>query len=143
MKLNKKNIILASILGLTLISSNFNLSNAQELSTEPKNSCEQQHPNGKMMHRRSIFKESVEKLEVEGVLTQDDIKSIKEYCKEQMIKKEKEKSIEQVEQMVKDNVITKEKGEKLKQAITNSKGEECVDNFVYSIPKLKNNNHLL
>ena len=118
MKLNKKNIILASILGLTLISSNFNLSNAQELSTEPKNSCEQQHPNGKMMHRRSIFKESVEKLEVEG-----DIKSIKEYCKEQMIKKEKEKSIEQVEQMVKDNVITKEKGEKLKQAITNSKGE--------------------
>lgn len=36
MKLNKKNIILASILGLTLISSNFNLSNAQELSTEPK-----------------------------------------------------------------------------------------------------------
>ena len=49
MKLNKKNIILASILGLTLISSNFNLSNAQELSTEPKNSCEQQHPNGKMM----------------------------------------------------------------------------------------------
>ena len=103
MKLNKKNIILASILGLTLISSNFNLSNAQELSTEPKNSCEQQHPNGKMMHRRSIFKESVEKLEVEGVLTQDDIKSIKEYCKEQMIKKEK--------------------GEKLKQAITNSKGE--------------------
>ena len=121
MKLNKKNIILASILGLTLISSNFNLSNAQELSTE--NSCEQQHPNGKMMHRRSIFKESVEKLEVEGVLTQDDIKSIKEYCKEQMIKKEKEKSIEQVEQMVKDNVITKEKGEKLKQAITNSKGE--------------------
>ena len=93
MKLNKKNIILASILGLTLISSNFNLSNAQELSTEPKNSCEQQHPNGKMMHRRS------------------------------MIKKEKEKSIEQVEQMVKDNVITKEKGEKLKQAITNSKGE--------------------
>ena len=123
MKLNKKNIILASILGLTLISSNFNLSSAQELSTEPKNSCEQQHPNGKMMHRRSIFKESVEKLEVEGVLTQDDIKSIKEYCKEQMIKKEKEKSIEQVEQMVKDNVITKEKGEKLKQAITNSKGE--------------------
>ena len=67
MKLNKKNIILASILGLTLISSNFNLSNAQELSTEPKNSCEQQHPNGKMMHRRSIFKESVEKLEVEDM----------------------------------------------------------------------------
>ena len=30
---------------------------------------------------------------------------------------------EYVEQMVKDNVITKEKGEKLKQAITNSKGE--------------------
>ena len=124
MKLNKKNIILASILGLTLISSNFHLSNAQELSTEPKNSYEQQHPNGQMMHRRSIFKESVEKLEVEGVLTQDDIKSIKEYCKEQMIKKEKEKSIEQVEQMVKDNVITKEKGEKLKQAITNNKGEK-------------------
>ena len=74
-----------------------------------------------MMHRRSIFKESVEKLEVEGVLTQDDIKSIKSIVKEQMIKKEKEKSIEQVEQMVKDNVITKEKGEKLKQAITNSK----------------------
>lgn len=109
MKLNKKNIILASILGLTLMSSNFNLSNAQELITQPQNSCEQQHPNCKMMHRKSIFKESVEKLEVEGVLTQDDIKSIKEYCKEQMIKKEKEKSIEQVEQMVKDNVITKEK----------------------------------
>ena len=36
MKLNKKNIILASILGLTLVSSNFNLSNAQELSTQPK-----------------------------------------------------------------------------------------------------------
>nr|WP_294571189.1 hypothetical protein [uncultured Romboutsia sp.] len=123
MKLNKKNIILASILGLTLVSSNFNLSNAQELSTQPKNSCEQQHPNCKMMHKKSIFKESIEKLELEGTLTQDDVKNIKKYFKEQMIKKEKEKSIEHVEQMVKDNVITKEKGEKLKQAITNSKGE--------------------
>ena len=37
MKLNKKNIILASILGLTLMSSNFNLSNAQELNTQPQN----------------------------------------------------------------------------------------------------------
>lgn len=123
MKANKKNIILASILGLTLLSCNFNLSNAQELSTQPQNSSEQQQINGKMMHRKSIFKESIEKLEVEGVLTQDDVKNIKEYWKEQMIKKEKEKSIEHVEQMVKDNVITKEKGEKLKQAITNSKGE--------------------
>ena len=123
MKLNKKNIILASILGLTLVSSNFNLSNAQELSTHPKNSCEQQHPNCKMMHKKSIFKESIEKLELEGTLTQDDVKNIKKYFKEQMIKKEKEKSIEHVEQMVKYNVITKEKGEKLKQAITNSKGE--------------------
>ena len=122
MKLNKKNIVLASILGLTLISYNFNLSNAQELSIQPQNSCEQQHPNCKM-HRKSIFKECIEKLEVEGALTQDDVKNIKEYCKEQMIKKEKEKSIENVEQMVKDNVITKEKGEKLKQAINNSKGE--------------------
>jgi len=122
MKANKKNIILASILGLTLVSCNFNLSNAQELTTQPQNSCEQQKPNGKM-HRKSIFKECIEKLEVEGALTQDDVKNIKEYCKEQMIKKEKEKSIEHVEQMVKDNVITKEKGEKLKQAINNSKGE--------------------
>ena len=62
-------------------------------------------------------------LVLEGTLTQDDVKNIKKYFKEQMIKKEKEKSIEHVEQMVKDNVITKEKGEKLKQAITNSKGE--------------------
>ena len=76
-----------------------------------------------MMHRKSIFNESIEKLELEGTLTQDDVKNIKKYFKEQMIKKEKEKSIEHVEQMVKDNVITKEKGEKLKQAITNSKGE--------------------
>ena len=76
-----------------------------------------------MMHKKSIFKESIEKLELEGTLTQDDVKNIKKYFKEQMIKKEKEKSIEHVEQMVKDNVITKEKGEKLKQAITNSKGE--------------------
>ncbi|WP_296647842.1 hypothetical protein [Romboutsia sp. 13368] len=123
MKLNKKNVILASMLSLTLLSCSLNLSNAQEVSLEPKNPCEQQHENGKMMHRRSIFKQSVENLEEEGVLTQDDVKNIKEYCKQQMIKKEKEKSIEQVEQMVKDNVITKEKGEKLKQAITNSKGE--------------------
>ena len=76
-----------------------------------------------MMHKKSIFKESIEKLELEGTLTQDDVKNIKKYFKEQMIKKEKEKSIEHVEQMVKYNVITKEKGEKLKQAITNSKGE--------------------
>ena len=123
MKLKKKNIVLASMLSLALLSCNFNLSNAQELSFEPKNSCEQQYKNGKMMHRKSIFKESVENLEIQGVLTQDDVKNIKEYCREQMIKKEKEKSIEKVEQMVKDNVITKEKGEKLKQAITNSKGE--------------------
>ena len=123
MKLKKKNIVVASMLSLALLSCNFNLSNAQELSFEPKNSCEQQYKNGKMMHRKSIFKESVENLEMQGVLTQDDVKNIKEYCREQMIKKEKEKSIEKVEQMVKDNVITKEKGEKLKQAITNSKGE--------------------
>lgn len=123
MKPNKKNIILASILGLTLVSSNFNLSNAQELSTEPNNSCEKQHQNCNGMHKKSIFKESIKKLELEGTLTQDDIKNIKTYCKEQKIKKEKEKAIEHVEQMVKDNVITKEKGEKLKQAITNSKGE--------------------
>ena len=123
MKLKKKNIVVASMLSLALLSCNFNLSNAQELSFEPKNSCEQQYKNGKMMHRKSIFKESVENLEIQGVLTQDDVKNIKEYCREQMIKKEKEKSIEKVEQMVKDNVITKEKGEKLKQAITNSKGE--------------------
>ena len=123
MKLKKKNIVVASMLSLALLSCNFNLSNAQELSFEPKNSCEQQYKNGKMMHRKSIFKESVENLEIQGVLTQDDVKNIKEYCREQMIKKEKEKSIEKVEQMVKDNVITKEKGEKLKQAITNYKGE--------------------
>ena len=123
MKLKKKNIVVASMLSLALLSCNFNLSNAQELSFEPKNSCEQQYKNGKMMHRKSIFKESVENLEIQGVLTQDDVKNIKEYCREQMIKKEKEKSIEKVEQMVKDNEITKEKGEKLKQAITNSKGE--------------------
>ena len=123
MKLNKKNIILSSILGLTLISSNFNLLNAQELTTQPESKYEQQNPNGKLMHRKSIFKESVESLEVQGVLTQDDVKNIKEYCKQQMIKKEKEKSIERVEQMVKDNIITKEKGEKLKEAINNKKGE--------------------
>jgi len=123
MKLNKKNIILSSILGLTLISSNFNLLNAQELTTQPESKYEQQNPNGKLMHRKSIFKDSVEALEVQGVLTQDDVKNIKEYCKQQMIKKEKEKSIERVEQMVKDNIITKEKGEKLKEAINNKKGE--------------------
>ena len=123
MKINKKNIILSSILGLTLISSSFNLVNAQELTTQPESKYEQQHPNCKMMHRKSIFKESVETLEVQGVLTQDDVKNIKEYCKQQMIKKEKEKSIERVEQMVKENIITKEKGEKLKQAINNNKGE--------------------
>jgi len=123
MKLNKKNIILSSILGLTLISSNFNLLNAQELITQPESKYEQQNPNGKLMHRKSIFKDSVEALEVQGVLTQDDVKNIKEYCKQQMIKKEKEKSIERVEQMVKDNIITKEKGEKLKEAINNKKGE--------------------
>ena len=123
MKLNKKNIILSSILGLTLISSNFNLLNAQELITQPESKYEQQNPNGKLMHRKSIFKDSVEALEVQGVLTQDDVKNIKEYCKQQMIKKEKEKSIERVEQMVKDNIITKEKGEKLKDAINNKKGE--------------------
>lgn len=121
MKLNKKNIVIASILSLTLLSCNFILSNAQELSTKPQNSCEQKHPNGKM-YRKSIFKESIEKLEIEGTLSQDDVKNIKEYCKEQMIKKEKEKSIEHVEQMIKDNIITKEKGEKLKEAINNSKG---------------------
>jgi len=123
MKLNKKNIILSSILGLTLISSNFNLLNAQELITQPESKYEQQNPNGKLMHRKSIFKDSVEALEVQGILTQDDVKNIKEYCKQQMIKKEKEKSIERVEQMVKDNIITKEKGEKLKEAINNKKGE--------------------
>ena len=123
MKINKKNIILSSILGLTLISSSFNLVNAQELTTQPESKYEQQHPNCKMMHRKSIFKESVESLEVQGVLTQDDVKNIKEYCKQQMIKKEKEKSIERVEQMVKDNIITKEKGEKLKEAINSNKGE--------------------
>ena len=123
MKINKKNIILSSILGLTLISSSFNLVNAQELTTQPESKYEQQHPNCKMMHRKSIFKESVESLEVQGVLTQDDVKNIKEYCKKQMIKKEKEKSIERVEQMVKDNIITKEKGEKLKDAINSNKGE--------------------
>ena len=123
MKINKKNIILSSILGLTLISSSFNLVNAQELTTQPESKYEQQHPNCKMMHRKSIFKESVESLEVQGVLTQDDVKNIKEYCKQQMIKKEKEKSIERVEQMVKDNIITKEKGEKLKDAINSNKGE--------------------
>ena len=121
MKINNKNIILSSILGLTLISSSFNLVNAQELTTQPESKYEQQHQNCKMMHRKSIFKESVESLEVQGVLTQDDVKNIKEYCKQQMIKKEKEKSIERVDQMVKDKVITKEKGEKLKQAINNSK----------------------
>ena len=124
MKINKKNIILSSILGLTLISSNFNLLNAQELIiTQPESKYEQQHQNCKMMHRKSIFKESVESLEVQGVLTQDDVKNIKEYCKQQMIKKEKEKSIERVEQMVKDNIITKEKGEKLKDIININKGE--------------------
>lgn len=123
MKINKKNIIVSSILGLTLISSSFNLVNAQELTTQPESKYEQQHPNCKMMHRKSIFKESVESLEVQGVLTQDDVKNIKEYCKQQMIKKEKEKSIERVEQMVKDNIITKEKGEKLKDAINSNKGE--------------------
>ena len=123
MKINKKNIILSSILGLTLISSSFNLVNAQELTTQPESKYEQQQPNCKMMHRKSIFKESVESLEVQGVLTQDDVKNIKEYCKQQMIKKEKEKSIKRVEQMVKDNIITKEKGEKLKDAINSNKGE--------------------
>jgi phage terminase small subunit len=123
MKINKKNIIVSSILGLTLISSSFNLVNAQELTTQPESKYEQQHPNCKMMHRKSIFKESVESLEVQGVLTQDDVKNIKEYCKQQMIKKEKEKSIERVEQMVKDNIITKEKGEKLKDAINSNKSE--------------------
>ena len=123
MKLNKKNLVLTSILGLTLLSCNFNLSDAQNLNLEPKSSCEHHQPNYKMPHRKSIFKKSIEKLEVDGVLTQDDVKNIKEYCKEQRIKREKEKSIERVEQMVKDNVITKEKGEKLKQAITNNKGE--------------------
>ncbi len=122
MKINKKNIVLASILGITLVSSNVGLLNAQELNSEPKNSCEQKS-DCKMKHRKSIFKESVEKLEIEGVLTQDDVKNIKEYCKQQMIKKQKEKAIENVEQMVKDNVITKEKGEKLKQAINNNSGE--------------------
>ena len=123
MKINNKNIILSSILGLILISSSFNLVNAQELTTQPESKYEQQHQNCKMMHRKSIFKESVESLEVQGVLTQDDVKNIKEYCKQQMIKKEKEKSIERVEQMVKDNIITKEKGEKLKDAINSNKSE--------------------
>ena len=123
MKLNKKNLVLTSILGLTLLSCNFNLANAQNVNLEPKSSCEQHHQNGKMPHRKSIFKDSIDKLEVDGVLTQDDIKNIKDYCKEQHIKREKEKSIQRVDQMVKDNVITKEKGEKLKQAITNYKGE--------------------
>lgn len=123
MKLNKKNIMISFILGLTLVSSNFYLSNAQELNIEPKNLYEQQNPNNKMMPRPSIFKQSVDKLEQEGVLTQDDVNNIKEYCKEQMIKREKEKSIEYIEQMVKDNIITKEKGEKLKESITNNKGE--------------------
>ena len=123
MKINKKNIIVSSILGLTLISSSFNLVNAQELTTQPESKYEQQHPNCKMMHRKSIFKASVESLEVQGVHTQDDVKNIKEYCKQQMIKKEKEKSIKRVEQMVKDNIITKEKGEKLKDAINSNKGE--------------------
>jgi hypothetical protein len=76
-----------------------------------------------MTPRKSIFKQSVDKLEQEGTLTQDDINNMKEYCKEQMIKKEKEKSIEYIDQMVKDNVITKEKGEKLKEDIMNYKGE--------------------
>lgn len=120
MKLNKKNLLLASVLGLTLISSNVGLINGQELNPEPKSSCEQQHTH-KKMHRKSIFIESIKHLEDEGVLTQDDINKIKEYSKQQMIKKEKEKSIERVDQMVKDKVITKEKGEKLKQAINNSK----------------------
>ena len=123
MKLNKKNIMISFILGLTLVSSNFYLSNAQELNIEPKNLYEQQNPNNKMMPRPSIFKQSVDKLEQEGVLNQDDVNNIKEYCKEQMIKREKEKSIEYIEQMVKDNIITKEKGEKLKESITNNKGE--------------------
>ena len=123
MKLNKKKIMISFILGLTLVSSNFYLSNAQELNIEPKNLYEQQNTNNKMMPRPSIFKQSVDKLEQEGVLTQDDVNNIKEYCKEQMIKREKEKSIEYIEQMVKDNIITKEKGEKLKESITNNKGE--------------------
>ena len=122
MKLNKKNLVLTSILGLTLLSCNLNLANAQNVNLQPKGSFEQ-HQYGKMPHRKSIFKDSIDKLEVDGVLTQDDIKNIKDYCKEQHIKREKEKSIERVDQMVKDNVITKEKGEKLKQAITNYKGE--------------------
>ena len=122
MKLNKKNLVLTSILGLTLLSCNLNLANAQNVNLQPKGSCEQ-HQNGKMPHRKSIFKDSIDKLEVDGVLTKDDIKNIKDYCKEQHIKREKEKSIERVDEMVKDNVITKEKGEKLKQAIINYKGE--------------------
>lgn len=121
MKLNKKSIVLASILGLTLLSSNISLINAQEANPEPKNSCEQQYPDKKMMHKKSIFKDSIKQLEKDGVLTQDDIKNIKDYCKEQRIKIEKEKSIERVEQMIKDNIISKEKGEKIKQAINSFK----------------------
>ena len=123
MKLNKKNVMLSFILVLTLVSSNFYTLDAQEINIEPKNSCEQHNPDNKMTPRKSIFKQSVDKLEQEGTLTQEDINNIKEYCKEQMIKKEKEKSIEYIDQMVKDNVITKEKGEKLKEDIMNNKGE--------------------
>ena len=123
MRLNKKNVALSFILGLTLVSSNIYMSNAQVPNEEPKNQCEQLNPNNKMMPRKSIFKQSIDKLEQEGVLNQEDINNIKQYCKEQMIKREKEKSIEYVEQMVKDNVIPKEKGEKLKEAIKNNKCE--------------------
>ena len=123
MKLNKKNLALSFILGLTLVSSNIYMSSAQVPNEEPKNQCEQPNPNNKMMPRKSIFKQSVDKLEEEGVLNQEDINNIKQYCKEQMIKREKEKSIEHAEEMVKDNVITKEKGEKLKESIKNNKCE--------------------
>ena len=85
MKLNKKNVALSFILGLTLVSSNIYISNSQVPNEEPKNQCEQYNINNKMMPRKSIFKQSIDNLEQEGVLNQEDINNIKQYCKEQRL----------------------------------------------------------
>ena len=105
-------------------------SNALEVAKSSSTYDDNNYPKYPYQRGGGLLKESVSELKESGALTEDDVNNINSYMRKDRESKEAEiknqiykSECEKIDKMVNEKVITKEKGEKLKQAITNSKGE--------------------
>lgn len=67
--------------------------------------------------KNSNFKKSIEQLQEQGVLSEEDVKNVLEYHIENKQQKKYDNSCTKVDDMVAKNIITAEQGEKLKSTL--------------------------